>query len=260
MPTIRYDVSGVEGGGGEQPQPGTYNAEITEVEHRTERADGTKIDGKGDLHVVLDVGSDYARLHTYVGLYDATAWKLREFIDALDMSEKGSINTTKLVGQKLRVLIAKDEYEGAYKARVKTFLKAKSDEDEDEEDVDEEDEAEEEDEDEEDEEEDDAEEEDEEEDDEEEDDDPLADLDRAGLKAYIKENDLEVKVLKSMSDDDIRDKIREAADDGDDYDDWSLAELKEQFEQRDLKLKKGIKATKAAIIEALRADDNEEPF
>ena len=40
--------------------------------------------------------------------------------------------------------------------------------------------------------------------------DAVADLDRAGLKAYIKEKELEVRVTKSMSDDDIREKIREA--------------------------------------------------
>jgi hypothetical protein len=259
LPTIRYDVSGVEGGGGEQPQPGTYNAEITEVEHRTERADGTKIDGKGDIHVVLNVGSDYARLHTYVGMYDATAWKLREFIDALDMGEKGSLNTTKLVGQKLRVLIAKDEYEGAYKARVKTFLKAKDgDEADEEEETDEEEPEEEEVEEDEEEEEDEVEEEEEPEEDEA---DPLDDMDRSELKKHIKSEGIEVKVTTKMSDDDIREAIRaQSSDDGDDYDEWSLAELKEQFEQRDLKLKKGDKATKAALIAALRADDAEEPF
>lgn len=259
MPTIRYDVSEVEGGG-EQPKPDIYKAEITEVEHRTERADGTKIDGKGDLHVVLNVGSDYARLHTYVGMYDATAWKLAEFVRALGLNEKGSINTSKLVGQKLRVQVVKDEYEGAYKARVKTFLQLKDDEDEDEEEADDEDEVEEEESDEEDEADEEEEDEEEEDEDEEEpeDEDPLAEMTRAELKKYIKEKELEVKVTTKMSDDDIRDKIRDA--DGDDYDDWSLGELKEQLEQRGLELAKGKKATKANLIAALRADDSEEPF
>lgn len=60
------------------------------------------------------------------------------------------------------------------------------------------------------------EEEDEEEEDEEEDetsneDDGLNDLDRNGLKVYIRDNDLEVSVKKSMTDDDIREAIRAAA-------------------------------------------------
>jgi hypothetical protein len=65
-----------------------------------------------------------------------------------------------------------------------------------------------------DEDEDDEEEDDEEEEDEvEEDDDPLEGLDRAGLKAYNKENDLGVKVLKSMSDEDLEAAIRAAMGD-----------------------------------------------
>ena len=49
-----------------------------------------------------------------------------------------------------------------------------------------------------------------EEDSETEDEDKLAFMDRTALKAYIKENGLEVKVKKSWSDDDIRDAIRTA--------------------------------------------------
>lgn len=49
-----------------------------------------------------------------------------------------------------------------------------------------------------------------EEDSETEDEDKLASMDRTALKAYIKENGLEVKVKKSWSDDDIRDAIRTA--------------------------------------------------
>lgn len=64
-----------------------------------------------------------------------------------------------------------------------------------------------------------------------EDSDEFDDMDRKELKAYIKENELEISVKKSMSDDDIRDAIREAlknadedsdeddADDSDDEDD-----------------------------------------
>jgi hypothetical protein len=61
-----------------------------------------------------------------------------------------------------------------------------------------------------------------------------------------------------MSDDDIREAIR--AEDTDDYDEWPVGDLKEEFGKRDLSLKKGAKATKANYIAALRADDNEEPF
>ena len=48
------------------------------------------------------------------------------------------------------------------------------------------------------------------------DDDGLDDLDRDGLKKYIREKELEVSVKKSMSEDDIREAIREALSEGDD--------------------------------------------
>jgi hypothetical protein len=51
-------------------------------------------------------------------------------------------------------------------------------------------------------------------------DDDLDEMDRDELKEYIADNDLDVKVKKSMDEDDIRDAIREAeADDADDDDD-----------------------------------------
>ena len=49
--------------------------------------------------------------------------------------------------------------------------------------------------------------------------DEFDDMDRKELKRYIKENELEITVKKSMSDDDIRDLIREAVSDSDDDED-----------------------------------------
>ena len=51
-----------------------------------------------------------------------------------------------------------------------------------------------------------------------EDEDKFASMDRTALKAYIKENGLEVKVKKSWSDDDIRDAIRTAEADAEAHD------------------------------------------
>jgi hypothetical protein len=260
LPAIRYDVSDVESGAGEQAPPKIYKAKITAVEHRTEKSDGTKIEGKGDFHVTVSVGDGFAPLHSYIGLYDATAWKLREFTDALGLPAKGSLDPKKLVGKECRVQVTKDEYDGAYKARLKTWLKAKDDE-ADEEDEDEEETDEEEVDEEEETEEDEPEEEEEEVEEEEEPEaeaDPLDEMDRAELKKHIKSEGLEIKVTTKMSDDDIREAIR--AEDTDDYDEWPVGDLKEEFGKRDLSLKKGAKATKANYIAALRADDNEEPF
>lgn len=48
--------------------------------------------------------------------------------------------------------------------------------------------------------------------------DDLDEMDRTELKAYIKDNDLDVRVTKSMDEDDIREAIRDAVGDGDDED------------------------------------------
>lgn len=55
--------------------------------------------------------------------------------------------------------------------------------------------------------------------------DELDDMDRGKLKDYIKENELEITVKKSWSDDDIREKIREAM--GDEEDEEKKADKKE---------------------------------
>lgn len=59
-------------------------------------------------------------------------------------------------------------------------------------------------------------------------DDGLDDMDRTELKKYIKENDLEVSVKKSMSDDDLREAIREAMGGGDDSDEEDEDEEEEE--------------------------------
>lgn len=108
----------------------------------------------------------------------------------------------------------------------------------------------------------------EEEEEEEEDTVDLSELDRNELKAFIKENNLEVKVLKKDSDDDVRSKIAEALPDGDDeeeeeesdedgdnYDELSPDQLKQECKDREL----SDKGKKSALIARLRKDDAEEP-
>ena len=59
--------------------------------------------------------------------------------------------------------------------------------------------------------------------------DELDDMDRGELKDYIKENELEITVKKSWSDDDIREKIREAmGDEEDEEEDEAAAPKKEE--------------------------------
>ena len=63
--------------------------------------------------------------------------------------------------------------------------------------------------------------------------DEFDDMDRKELKHYIKENELEITVKKSMSDDDIRDLIREAVADSDDDDDSEEEETDEDSDDEE---------------------------
>lgn len=104
MAVIKYDVSDVEaGGGGLEPPPGLYPGKIVDCTHRTKKADGATVN---DLEVVVDIGSEYVRLWTYIKLpgdpaYDNSRWKLRELTDALGMPPKGGIDPAKIKGKEV---------------------------------------------------------------------------------------------------------------------------------------------------------------
>ena len=112
----------------------------------------------------------------------------------------------------------------------------------------------------------------EEEEEEEGDEDDFDDMDRKALKAYIAENELDVKVLKRMDDDDVREAIREAEgedededeeeedeEDGDEpednYDELDVVDLRQECEDRAL----SSKGKKDVLIARLRKDDKENP-
>ena len=63
--------------------------------------------------------------------------------------------------------------------------------------------------------------------------DEFDDMNRKELKHYIKENELEITVKKTMSDDDIRDLIREAVADSDDEDDYEEEETDEDSDDEE---------------------------
>jgi hypothetical protein len=235
---IKYDVSDVEaGGGGDQPQPGLYKAKVVQALHRTERKDGSPAN---DIELVLDIGEDYARQWTYIGLEKPSAWKLRELTDALGLPEKGDLDPTKLIGKKLQVKINSDQYEGNYRPRVGTLMKlgAGSDDNDD---------------------------------GEEQQDDDYDEWELDELKAEVEERELEVsgrrtkdKLISALRDADAggeQEEKKEATDDSepeDDYDEWETEELQAEVKERALEIK-GRK-TKDKMIAALREDDKENPF
>lgn len=104
--------------------------------------------------------------------------------------------------------------------------------------------------------------------------DEFDDMDREELKEYIAENDLDVRVKKSMEDDEIRDAIREAvnessttddetgAAESDEFDAMDREELKEYIADNDLdvRVKKSMEddEIRAAIREAVSTESGSE--
>jgi hypothetical protein len=109
--------------------------------------------------------------------------------------------------------------------------------------------------------------------DDEDDADNLDEMTRGELKKYIKENELEISVKKSMDDDDIRSAIQEAIGDDEDEDededpdeddihDMSRTELKAYIKENDLEVK--VKRSmddddiRSAINDAMADDDDDD--
>lgn len=117
---IKYDNTGVEesaGGTGVKVRPGVKVARIAKCQ---QRGPGFEVENKrdgspaNDIEVALDCGPEYDWVFTYIGLSDASDWKLAEFTRALGMKDKGSFDPAKQVGKIIRVKINSGEYEGEY--------------------------------------------------------------------------------------------------------------------------------------------------
>jgi hypothetical protein len=224
MAKVKFNVKGVEKRSGDlSPIPkGVYDAKI-------ESCAVTKPEGKDErievVYVISDGDSKGRKLFEYVNLEsEEGAWRVRQFLEAVglvtDKKETGSFEPEKLVGTEVKVRVVhqadkRTGHEGEISSRVGAVW-APGAEDEEDEDLDED-----------------------EKDGEDGDDDEvdLDELDRKELKALIKEQGLEIKVSKSMSDQDIRDAIAEAlgesdeddedADDDEDEDDEDEVDLDE---------------------------------
>lgn len=106
MARVKYDVRGVEGARTILPA-GVYNVKLTS-------ADVTHPDGKDErieavFEVINDKQNNGAKLYEYINLESEQArWKLREFLEALEVvsngkGEAGTLDTSKLVGKVIGV-------------------------------------------------------------------------------------------------------------------------------------------------------------
>lgn len=267
MPKIKYgatqeELKNAKGGTQEAPKPGLYRAKVLSIDWEPNVKDKDP-----RFHVVLELVSGEAkgyRIHTYlIPGSDTAKWKFHSFLIAVGLMHekklKGEINTDR--PQDLPNLMVKtknETYEGTERAKENGMYPLKDDDPE----------AEEPDEDEEAEDEDEAEAEADEDEGEAID---LDELDRNELKALIKDQGLEIRVMKSMSDDDVRAKIAEAmgeedeaeeeAEEGgdggaEDYNTWGLDDLRGELKSRGLK----TNGPKTALVTRLKESDEADPF
>jgi hypothetical protein len=215
----------VEGGGGGVRVPeNDYKLKILKLK----KIRASEKDTPGIAVTVKIVEGKFAgkKLTDRLWITPKSLWRLRSLLEALGMEvpkKALKLPAKKIVGKEVGATIIDDDpYNGRIKSKIGDWIDLETladlddeDEDEDEDDLDE-DGVDEDDEEEEDEDEEDDEDEDEDEDDEDEDD--LDEMDRKELKAYIKENELDVKITKKMDEDDIREAISSAGDEDEDDD------------------------------------------
>lgn len=279
MAKIKYDVSDVE--------PGVdYDTPIPRGVYRCKIADVTVGESKSSGNPMITVEYEVVekgdwkgrKLWDYIVLNDASAWKLRQFTDAVGVKAKGELDTDKLVGEIVMIKVKhetddRDPENPVVRARVGNVTGLPEDEDLDDADDEPEDD-------------DESEPDDDDDTGDDADDEPeeltdradLDEYDRDDLVALIDEEELEVEHTKRTKLAVLRDRVWEAldldgSDDDDDeddedvpeYEDMSIADLTAELKERGLsattKLKGGRK--KKLFIQRLEKDDEDddgEPF
>jgi hypothetical protein len=270
MAKVKYDLSGVEDLPDQEHAPvGVYRAKVEACASKASKSSGNPMlevrwrvthDATGKK-----IKADLAPIWDYPLLEHDSAFvmkRTKEFLEAIGLKMKGTLDTDKIVGKSAQIKLKSDtDQDGDYRPRIAKIMSlAEEDEEAD------------------------AEEEEEEPDDEElddEEDEEELDLDtmsRAELKRLIKDEELEIKILRKHSDDDVRGMIAEAMsedeeaeedeeadaeeeeepddDDGPDYSSLSVADLKAELKERELP----SNGSKKALIARLLKDDGDSPF
>ena len=310
MAVIKYNVKGVETGGALIPV-GVYKCKVVKAVDASPEGKDRRIEA---VYEIVEGKFKGRQLYDYIQVErEDLAWKLASFVRAIGLPDEGGLDLKKIIGKMLNVRVAHREYQGEMQPNIRGLLPLGDDDTgvEDEEDLGEGEEgdvytleelndldnselkglaeelgveaparlnaaakkklakavfdaqgSEE-----------------EGDDEEEEDDEEGVDLDalsRAELKALIKEEGLDITVLKKHSDDDIRALIADALgeeEEGDDeeeeddeeegetvdYSELTPAELTTELKERGLPTK-GTSAVKIARLEKDDASKDENPF
>lgn len=268
MPKIKYDVSDVEAAPDyDTPVPrGVYRCKIAAITHGPSKSSGRPM--LTVEYEVVEKGDWKGRkLWDYIVLDDSSAWKLKQFTDALGLKGKGQLDTDDAEGEIVLVRVKhetddRDPEDVVVRARVGHVSAlpddAEEEEAEDAEAEEEEPEAEE-----------DPDEEGEDEDEELSERADLDEYDRDDLEALIEEEELEVEYTKKTPLKKLRDKVWDALDlDGEDegeegeetadYSEMSAADLKAELKTRGL----STSGPKSKLVKRLEEDDKDgnEPF
>lgn len=189
-----------KGGGGRNPRikEGDYIAKIIDAKQEESNAGNQMITWKFKITKGKYKGKVMTGRTT---LTPKALFMLRNLLEALgkEVPEKTiKVKYKQYIGETVGITVEDGEYNNKPTSEVNDFFDPDQGPDEDEDDEDEDDEDLDDDE------------------DEDEDESDLDDMDRKELKAYIKEQELDVKVTKKMDEDDIREAITEAEGDEDD--------------------------------------------
>lgn len=102
MGKVKYDVSDVEAGTDfDTPVPrGTYRCKITDCKESKSKQDNDMI----SIEYEIMTGEwKNRKLWDYIVLDDSSAWKLRQFTDALGKRAKGTLDTNAVIGERVLV-------------------------------------------------------------------------------------------------------------------------------------------------------------
>jgi|SRR5580765_46436 len=265
---IKYgDVSKVEAGFKQAPV-GLYHAKVSSIEQKTSKNDEEMVEVIFQITKDADgkkVKENYGQIWYYAplnpdGVAGGWARRMKELVTAFGLKAKGG-NIAAIEGKEALIRLREDkDLNGDYRPQIGKILKAEVEDEDDEDEPDVAAEA----------------------DDDAEAEytmDDLDDMDRTQLKQLIKEEELEIKVTKSKTEDDLREEIAAALeiedeedeeepdeedeeepededeDEGDNYDEMSVTDLRQELKDRSLE----SKGAKKVLIARLRTDDSEEP-
>jgi hypothetical protein len=259
VPKVKYDVSNVESR--KRPKPGLYPFKIVQATYRAER-------DNPDIEVVSEITSGEfkgSRMWSYIQVAnEASAWKLREWVDALGLKGRGTLDTDKLVGKEFRAKVNAEQYQGEYSPKIGTVMALDAEDDYEDEADDEAAAA------------DEAEAEDDEDDEGEEEELPAyEDMSLKDLRAHAKERGIEtagakktaiIEALEADDEEGADDEEEDEEEDGDeeedevvDYSEWERDDLKAEAKRRGIKVLK--KHSDEDIATLLEEDDQAgDPF